>query len=198
MNDLATSSLDCGNAGSAARMACFDYALASGYLYGTIPSFRAARLWDPADVDAAKLEATIKKWADFFKEHRDIFLAGHIIHIRRPDSRDFEAVAYVRTATANVTERALLSVLNPTQEFRTVNVTLPLYYAGFSTGDTVNVSLLPISSKPTSRIWTTMYTRILSTTIHTVGGDGKGPYSIAVSCVLPPASYAVYSIEVSL
>mmetsp|Transcript_34143 Transcript_34143/g.102956 ORF Transcript_34143/g.102956 Transcript_34143/m.102956 type:complete len:948 (-) Transcript_34143:12-2855(-) len=193
VNDLATSSLSCGKAGTAARVACFDYALASGYTFGTIPSFRAARLWDPADADATVLEATITKWVRFFVDHRDLFVAGHIMHIRRPDSRDYEAVAYVRSAV-NVTERALLSVLNPTTEVRAVNVTFPLYYAGFRPGDTVNVTRLPISSRKTSRNWAALHEAAPTSALHTVGGEGAGLYDVVVSCALPPKSYTVYTV----
>jgi len=63
VNDLASSSLDCGKAGSPQRVMCFDYGLASGYALGTIPSFRSSRLWDPADPDAAVLQSTITKYA---------------------------------------------------------------------------------------------------------------------------------------
>ena len=77
VNDLSASSLTCGKPGSPARVACFDYALASGFGYGTIPSFRSASLWDPADADADKLQATISKWTAFFREHRALFVNGH-------------------------------------------------------------------------------------------------------------------------
>ena len=64
-----------------------------------------------------------------------------MLHIRRPDSRGYEAVAYVRgadtaataaSATAAVPERGMLTVMNPSKEPLAVNVTLPLYYAGFA------------------------------------------------------------------
>ena len=77
VNDLSASSLTCGKPGSPARVACFDYALASGFGFGTIPSFRSASLWDPADADADKLQATISKWTAFFREHRALFVNGH-------------------------------------------------------------------------------------------------------------------------
>lgn len=61
VNDLASSSLACGAAGTKERVACYDWGLASGYGFGTIPSFHAPHLWEPTDPDAAKLEANVNK-----------------------------------------------------------------------------------------------------------------------------------------
>ena len=76
--------------------------LASGYAMGTIPSFRSATLWPTADPDAPKLEATVKKWVDFFKNHRLLFAAGNMLHVRRPDSRGYEAVAFVQPGSYSI------------------------------------------------------------------------------------------------
>lgn len=102
VNDLASSSQSCGAPGTSARVACFDWGLASGYAYGTIPSFRSATLWPPTDPDASKLEANVKKWVDFFKANRKLFAAGNMLHIRRPDSRGYEAVAFVQPGAYSV------------------------------------------------------------------------------------------------
>lgn len=110
VNDLASSSQACGAPGTSARVACFDWGLASGYAYGTIPSFRSATLWPTADPDASKLEANVKKWIDFFKANRQLFAAGNMLHIRRPDSRGYEAVAFVKPGSHSILSGKLLPI----------------------------------------------------------------------------------------
>eukprot|EP01043_Picozoa_sp_COSAG02_P030945 COSAG02_NODE_1999_length_10148_cov_15.105483_7_plen_190_part_00 len=110
VNDLASSSQACGAPGTSARVACFDWGLASGYAYGTIPSFRSATLWPIADPDASKLEANVKKWIDFFKVNRQLFAAGNMLHIRRPDSRGYEAVAFVKPGSYSILSGKLLPI----------------------------------------------------------------------------------------
>jgi hypothetical protein len=109
VNDLASSSQACGAPGTSARVACFDWGLASGYAYGTIPSFRSATLWPTADPDASKLEANVKKWVSFFKRYRQLFAAGNMLHIRRPDSRGYEAVGFVQPGSYSILSGKLLS-----------------------------------------------------------------------------------------
>lgn len=179
VNDLAASSLACGAAGTAERVACFDWGLASGYGYGTIPSFHAPNLWPPADVDAAKLEATVNKWITFFKSHRLLFAAGNMLHIRRPDSRGYEAIGFAQPGAATV-----VSVFNPTVEtMALVNVTVPLYYAGLPHGAEVTASLESVSTGSGGG------------TSHTVGQEGGGMWDIKLPVTLPPASYAIFTIS---
>ena len=191
VNDLASSSTACGKPGSSERIACFDYALASGYALGTIPSFRSARLWDPADVDAKALEDTITRWVDFFKNYRSLFVEGHMIHIQRPDSRHVEATAYTRN-TGNV--RALLSLFNPSQHVCNVSIPLSLYYAGFAPLDKVTVSILPISLVNVSKAFRGNLVEGHGL-VHVVGQEGAGIYEIGVDAKLPPQSYAIYSVS---
>ena len=178
VNDLSASSLACGAAGTAARMHCFDFALASGFGYGTIPSFRSAKLWDPADADAAKIEACINKWVGFFKSHRLLFASGSMLHIRRPDSRGYEAIAYMQPSSSD----SIVSVFNPSQEAIRANVTVPLYYSGLAHGSTVNVATVALS------------TGTGGGAAHVVGQEGKGMFDIVLPCELPPASYAIFKL----
>jgi hypothetical protein len=197
VNDLASSSTACGPAGSAARRACFDFALASGYGLGTIPSFRSATLWHPGDPDAAALQATIAKWVNFFKTHRDLFTRGHMLHIARPDSRHVEATAYV---CHNGTERGMLTLFNPTNGTQNVSTALPLYYAGFKPGDKVSVARLPTSSNSTllaanrGGMFQGNETSAQTDT-HVVGSEGGAAYDIIVQSSLPPRSYVIFSVN---
>lgn len=194
VNDLASSSLSCGKAGTTERLLCFDYGLASGYAYGTIPSFRSARLWDPADPDSSQLKAIITKWVTFFKAYRSLFVSSHLVHIQRPDSRGFEAVAYVRpSATKGDSLRGILSLFNPTNESMTVSVTVPLYFSGLPPASTVTLSKLPISTAPASRVLQAL-DQIAQNCTHSVGQDGAGLYDIVIQAVLPARSYAIYTL----
>ena len=199
VNDLAGSSVSCGPAGTAARRACFDFGLASGYALGTIPSFRSARLWDPADPDAAALEVTITRWVSFFKEHRELFVGGHMIHIARPDSRHVEATGYVRSSGA---ERGLLSLINPTNSTLNASFAFSLYYAGFKPGDKATVAKLPISTANMTDAGVAVSAGAgndgpAKGAPHVVGADGGGVYEIVVECVMPPMSYAIFSVGAS-
>ncbi|MFT7234434.1 MAG: hypothetical protein ACI8TA_003668, partial [Cyclobacteriaceae bacterium] len=72
--------------------------------------------------------AVVKKWVDFYKKHREI-LDSDIIHIRRPDGWDYDAIMHVNPKSE---EKALLVVHNPLEEAITRNVKVNLYYSGLS------------------------------------------------------------------
>lgn len=76
--------------------------------------------------DSPQTEALVKKWVDFYKKHREV-LNGDIIHVRRPDGRDYDAILHVNP---DGEEKGLLMVYNPLEEpiKRTLNV--DLYYTG--------------------------------------------------------------------
>jgi hypothetical protein len=83
--------------------------------------YRGPRLHD---TEATK--AVVKKWVDFYKAHRAI-LDGDIIHLRRADGRDLDAILHVNPRAA---ERGLLVVYNPLDEPLSRTLTVPLYYTG--------------------------------------------------------------------
>jgi hypothetical protein len=180
VNDLAASSLACGAAGTPQRVACYDWGLASGYAMGTIPSFHAPHLWDPADPDAPKLKGLVNKWIAFFKTHRLLFASGNMLHIRRPDSRGYEAVGFAMPGTPTV-----ITVFNPSQETIKTNVTVPLYYSGLPHGSKVSSSLQAVS------------TGAGGGTTHVIGQEGAGMFDIKLQVNMPGASYAVFTIRAS-
>jgi hypothetical protein len=115
---------------------------------GSIPSFRSAVLFDPADSDAAALSKTISKWTSFYKKWRALrpsgapgLLTSTLIHVHRPDSRSLEAVVHV-TADTSAPERAMAVFINPTAKDVSRNCTLPLYYAGLAPGTAVTATPL--------------------------------------------------------
>ena len=63
---------------------------------------------------------------DWYKKYRDI-LNSDIIHLRRPDARDWDGIMHVSPTGQH---RALAMVFNPTDETIVRDIKLPLYYTG--------------------------------------------------------------------
>ena len=82
----------------------------------------------PQLYDSPETEALVKKWVGFYKNHRRI-LDGDIIHIRRPDGRDYDAILHVDPQGE---EKGLLMVYNPLDEEITRTIEVPVYYTGLS------------------------------------------------------------------
>jgi hypothetical protein len=80
----------------------------------------------PQLYDAAETKALVTKWVGFYKKHRQI-LDGDIIHIRRPDGCDFDAILHVNPFAD---EKGLLMVYNPLNEIITRTIEIPVYYTG--------------------------------------------------------------------
>ena len=80
----------------------------------------------PQLYDAPETRDLVKKWVDFYKEYKTI-LNADIIHIRRPDGRDYDAILHVDPSGET---KGLLMVYNPLDEPITRRLTLPLYYSG--------------------------------------------------------------------
>jgi len=89
--------------------------------FGVQACWRGPRLYD-----APETKALVKRWVDWFKEHRAI-LESDLLHLRRADGRDLDYMLHVNP---RLEERALLMVFNPLDEPRTKTIRVPLYYAG--------------------------------------------------------------------
>jgi hypothetical protein len=83
----------------------------------------------PQLYDSPETKALVKKWVDFYKKYRRI-LDGDIIHIRRPDGRDYDAILHVEP-TNNI--KGMLVVYNPLNEPIKRNIKVNLYYTGLKT-----------------------------------------------------------------
>ena len=70
----------------------------------------------------------MKKWVDFYKRHRPI-LDSDLIHIRRADGRDLDAMLHVNPA---LDEKGLLMVYNPLDREVSKTLRVPLYYTGLT------------------------------------------------------------------
>jgi len=97
--------------------------LVQNFGYGVQACYRGPRLYDT--------EATrtlVRKWVEWYKTHRGI-LNSDVIHVRRPDGRDFDAILHFNPG---LKEKGLLLVFNPTDEEIEKELSIPLYYAGFT------------------------------------------------------------------
>lgn len=98
--------------------------LANNLGAGVQACYRGPRLYDtPAT------QALVKRWVDFFKRYRDI-LESDIIHLRRADGRDIDAILHVNS---QLKYKGLAMVYNPLDRAVQRSLELPLYYTGLTT-----------------------------------------------------------------
>jgi len=90
---------------------------------GVQACYRGPRLYD-----APETRAIVKKWVDFYKEHRPI-LDSDIIHVRRPDGRDLDCILHVNP---KLKIKGLAIVYNPTDRLVAEKLALSLYYTGLT------------------------------------------------------------------
>jgi len=67
----------------------------------------------------------VKGWVDWFKRHRAI-LESDVIHVRRADGRNLDAVLHVNPALET---KAMAVIYNPVDHPLKQEVVLPLYYS---------------------------------------------------------------------
>ena len=70
----------------------------------------------------------VKKEVSWYKKYRAI-LNSDIIHIRRADGRDYDAILHVNP---RLKEKGLLMVYNPLDTPITRTIKIPLYYTGIT------------------------------------------------------------------
>jgi hypothetical protein len=90
---------------------------------GVQAAWRGKRLYD-----APETMELVKKWVSFYKEHRAI-LDADIIHVKRADGRDIDAILHVNPL---ISEKGLLMVYNPLDHPVRKDLTLNVYFTGLS------------------------------------------------------------------
>ena len=65
---------------------------------------------------------------DWYKRYRNI-LNSDIIHLRRPDGRDWDGILHVNP---NLPQKGFMLLYNPLNEPITRSIQVPLYYTGLS------------------------------------------------------------------
>ena len=93
------------------------------YGSGVQSCYRGFRLYDTERTKQAVIE--IINW---YKKYRDI-LCSDIVHLRRPDGRDWDGIMHVNPS---LQEKGFVMLYNPTDEDITRTITLPLYYTGLT------------------------------------------------------------------
>jgi len=97
--------------------------LAQNFGSGVQACYRGPRLFD-----SPATEALVKREVNWYKKYRRI-LNADMIHIRRPDGRDYDAVMHVDPAGK---EKGLVMLYNPLGFPITRKIRLPLYYTGLT------------------------------------------------------------------
>ncbi len=90
---------------------------------GVQAAYRGPRLYD-----APETLGLVKKWVSFYKKHRTI-LDSDIIHVKRADGRDIDAILHVNPSND---EKGLLMVYNPLSHPVSRNLKINVYYTGLS------------------------------------------------------------------
>lgn len=90
---------------------------------GVQATWRGTRLYDTEETRLA-----VKKWVDFYKRYRAI-LNSDIIHLRRPDGRDWDGILHVNP---KLEIRGFAMIYNPLNEEIKREIRLPLYYTGLA------------------------------------------------------------------
>jgi hypothetical protein len=99
----------------------YEQRLANLFGAGVQACYRGPQLYDSPET-----KALVKKWVNFYKENREI-LDADIIHIRRPDGRDYDAIMHVNPFGKT---KALVMIYNPLNEKIKRKIKLNLYYTG--------------------------------------------------------------------
>jgi len=101
----------------------YNQRLANLFTAGVQACYRGPRLFDSPET-----KTVVKKWVNFYKEHRDI-LDSDIIHLQRPDGRQIDGIMHVNP---DLDKKALAVFHNPLDHEVKKNITLPLYYTGLT------------------------------------------------------------------
>lgn len=101
----------------------YEKILAQNFGSGVQACYRGPRLYDTDET-----KAVVKRQVEFYKEHRAI-LNSDIIHVRRPDGRDYDCMLHVNP-TLDICGMAM--IYNPLNQSITRTIKLPLYYTGLS------------------------------------------------------------------
>lgn len=114
---------------------------------GVQATWRGTRLYDNEETREA-----VKKWVAFYKQYRAI-LDSDIIHLRRPDGKDWDGILHVNP---RLEIRGLAMIYNPTAEPIAREIRLPLYYAGASGAARIQIEEGEVNNYPLDRDFATV------------------------------------------
>ncbi|MCD7938218.1 MAG: hypothetical protein LUG98_15280 [Tannerellaceae bacterium] len=90
---------------------------------GVQACYRGPRLYDTGET-----REVVKKWVSFYKKYRAI-LDSDIIHLRRPDGKDWDGIMHVNPA---LKQKGFIALYNPLDIPVTREIKIPLYYTGLT------------------------------------------------------------------
>jgi hypothetical protein len=99
----------------------YEQHLLNNFGFGAQSCYRGPRLYDSPETKKVVIDAV--QW---FKQHRAI-LESDVIHIKRADGRNVDAVVHVNP---NLPTKAMLVAYNPSEEPVTTTIAVPLYSSG--------------------------------------------------------------------
>jgi hypothetical protein len=105
------------------HLAHYETRLANLFGAGVQACYRGPRLYD---TEATR--AVVRKWVAFYKAHRAI-LDSDVVHLRRPDGRDWDGLLHVNPGLAT---RGLAMIHNPLDVEIEREIRLPLEYTGLT------------------------------------------------------------------
>jgi len=116
--------------------------MVQNYGSGVQACYRGPRLYDTEET-----KELVVQTISFYKKYRDI-LNADIIHLRRPDGRDWDGILH---ADPLLEFKGFAMLYNPTDEDISRLITLPLYYTGLSERAQVSVDEGENKSYPLNR-----------------------------------------------
>lgn len=132
--------------------------MVQNYGTGVQACYRGHRLYD-----TEQTKQVVKEVIDWYKANREI-LNSDLIHLRRPDGRDYDGIMHVNP---KLETKALALLYNPLDQPITRQVTLPLYYTGLQ-----NTALISIDDAKAVK--------------HTLARD----FSVTLTITIPANSYS--------
>lgn len=106
------------------HLKAYEAHLVQNFGSGVQACYRGPRLFD-----SDSTRELVNRTVQWYKKYRDI-LNSDIIHLRRADGRDYDAIMHVNP---DLKEKALVMIYNPLETAITRTLALPLYYTGLST-----------------------------------------------------------------
>lgn len=133
------------------------------YGAGVQACYRGPRLYDTEETKQAVIEVI-----NWYKKYREI-LNSDIIHLRRPDGRDWDGILHVNPYLST---KGLLMLYNPLKTKITKTIKVPLYYSGLTKSAMIKEKEGVFRTYPLNR-----------------------KFEVELKCSLAPESYTWYVIQ---
>lgn len=99
----------------------YEQRLANLFGAGVQACYRGPQLYD-----SPQTKAVVQKWVGFYKQHRKV-LDSDLVHIRRPDGRDYDGILHVNPFGQ---DKGLIMLYNPLDTPVQKTIAVNLYYTG--------------------------------------------------------------------